>query len=416
MPVVISTAESLPIQCDTDSNGTSAGQPQSTSSSASTTTTKPAVGATVTADIPPESSQQMILLPEPFYPIKSCLSSKSLFVDDDDVDNNGINATRSVPSSPKMKKSVSFHKIKIREHERTISDNPSVSSGIGLGIGWESIDSLQCSVDEWEIYRPPRRTKSNLIIPQYLRTQILRNECEITDKQINDSLKQIAAIKVSRNKASKDPVVESPNNHIPDDNTALSTMLLNATVTTPIPRRRSFMGLPRFLRPTKNYHGTNNNNGNNNSALVDMEVEQLMERSLRAEKIRQQQRRDVMNAMQQQKENEERLKEKMERDEENQPRPVESQLPTGTPSTEPFTGHEFNCKNDDPGCTTTTVITEQQHMESSVTDEQHLSCPPTRVMSSPSPFATASTTTTTATTADHYPKDSDELEDEAWEF
>ena len=145
-----------------------------------------------------------------------------------------------------MKKSVSFHKIKIREHERTISDNPSVSCGIGLGIGWESIDSLQCSVDEWEIYRPPRRTKSNLIIPQYLRTQILRNECEITDKQINDSLKQIAAIKVSRNKASKDPVVESPNNHIPDDNTALSTMLLNATVTTPIPRRRSFMGLPRF--------------------------------------------------------------------------------------------------------------------------------------------------------------------------
>jgi hypothetical protein len=187
-------------------------------------------------------------LTETFIPIKSCLSSKNLLGDE---------ATLSQPSQPhssKIKKNVSFHTIEIREHERALSDNPGVSSGPALGIGWNSIDSLQCTVAEWEEHRPPRRSKSNLVIPAYLREQILRDECNITNDEINQSLRQTTRIKVSRIHASKETVPTATKDH----------------ETRP---RLYLKGWSKFLKPSE-------------SNAIDKQVELLLEQSIQAERKR----------------------------------------------------------------------------------------------------------------------------------
>ena len=377
-----------------------------------TTTTTLLLPAVVSSGgAPPESSQHpsqqpplpIMILPEQLYPIKSCLSHKNLFLEEEeegDDSNYNLHWITNIPPSPKMKKSVSFHHIEIREHERTISDNPSVSSGIGLGIGWESIDSLQCSVDEWEIYRPPRRSKSNLLIPSQLREQILRNECDITQGQINDSIKQITRIKQSRNQASKDPVpvVPSSSNN-DDDNSSSNTLRRNGITdtvssssnsnTTLIPRRRSFMGLSRLLRPSKHH---NHHQQQHQSMLVDMEVEQLMERSIRAEQIRQQQRLAYITALQKKQQEEEE----------------DEQVKHGTKEHEPMDATLPEQKNND-----TTTMTEPPPMLLP-TSPSHLNAPPR--LSSPSPFATTQTTTMVPPEHCHDRKSPEETEEEAWEF
>jgi hypothetical protein len=198
-------------------------------------------------------------LREPFIPIKSCLSSKSLSTDA----HESLNQRK-----PLIRKNVSFHTIEFREHERTLSDHPSVSSGPAVGIGWSSMDSLQCSVAEYEEYRPPRRTKSNLVMPAHIREHILRNECQISQQEINQSLSQTTRIKISRNLASRDTEEE------------------------PRPPRL-FQAFSKFRKGTAE------------SNAVDKQVELLLEQSLRAERIRKEQRESYQLALQKQLQEEE---------------------------------------------------------------------------------------------------------------
>eukprot|EP00540_Astrosyne_radiata_P023485 CAMPEP_0116863062 /NCGR_PEP_ID=MMETSP0418-20121206/23997_1 /TAXON_ID=1158023 /ORGANISM="Astrosyne radiata, Strain 13vi08-1A" /LENGTH=481 /DNA_ID=CAMNT_0004498009 /DNA_START=21 /DNA_END=1466 /DNA_ORIENTATION=- len=55
---------------------------------------------------------------------------------------------------------VSFTKLQIREYERTLGDNPCVSSGPPISLGWShNLDEVEVNVDEFESERPPRRPR-----------------------------------------------------------------------------------------------------------------------------------------------------------------------------------------------------------------------------------------------------------------
>ena len=97
------------------------------------------------------------------------------------------NASRRSPSppsapsedlSPRMRKSVSFHVIEIRQYERQPGDNPCVSRGAPLSIGWNHVDSDVVSLDEYEgqfgVSRT-RRGRQQLALSHVERERLLHN-------------------------------------------------------------------------------------------------------------------------------------------------------------------------------------------------------------------------------------------------
>lgn len=71
--------------------------------------------------------------------------------------------------------SVSFKNVEIREYPITIGDNPSVSTGPPITIGWEPQDEQVADIDEYESHRPIRRQSSEMAVPKVLREDIILN-------------------------------------------------------------------------------------------------------------------------------------------------------------------------------------------------------------------------------------------------
>jgi hypothetical protein len=122
------------------------------------------------------------IVEENFVPLKSCLSV-------------GKNLSH-------MKKNVSFHTIEIREHARALGDNPSVSSGPALSVGWASVNSMHLLVEDYEQHRPPRRCRSSLAVPRKVREQMLRDE-GVTRTEMEAANRTTTRIKQSRNQAAR---------------------------------------------------------------------------------------------------------------------------------------------------------------------------------------------------------------------
>jgi hypothetical protein len=91
-----------------------------------------------------------------------------------------------------MKKSVSFHKLTIREYSQVPEINPSVSSGPPIGLGWDV--ELEGSVDiaKYEEFRPPRRSRSELNIPASVRKTMLCQEHSLAEVNRATKLSNIA--------------------------------------------------------------------------------------------------------------------------------------------------------------------------------------------------------------------------------
>lgn len=56
-------------------------------------------------------------------------------------------------SSPTLNRQVSFSKIQVREHKRTIGDNPSCAYGTPISLDWECLQWDDVSLDEYEARR-----------------------------------------------------------------------------------------------------------------------------------------------------------------------------------------------------------------------------------------------------------------------
>jgi hypothetical protein len=124
-----------------------------------------------------------VTVPEPKQPIpikyssfpsekslKSCLRSIT-----------ATTRTNATESTHPFKKSVSFHKLIIREYSQIPDINPSVSSGPPIGLGWDYEVKCFLDITDYEEHRPPRRSRSQLNIPATVRHKMLRETFSIQD-------------------------------------------------------------------------------------------------------------------------------------------------------------------------------------------------------------------------------------------
>ena len=67
-------------------------------------------------------------------------------------------------SSNGTKRSISFTTLEISEYPVTVGDNPAVPNGVPLQLDWEhNSESTQVlDVEQYEMYRPEQRTKSEM--------------------------------------------------------------------------------------------------------------------------------------------------------------------------------------------------------------------------------------------------------------
>ena len=94
---------------------------------------------------------------------------------------------------------VTFGRVHIRLYERILCDNPAVTSGPPLGIGWNyKAYKRTFVVDEWEELRAPGRRKYNeMLMPRTDREALL---CKLgyTQKEIASSVRTILRVKTRR--------------------------------------------------------------------------------------------------------------------------------------------------------------------------------------------------------------------------
>ena len=99
----------------------------------------------------------------------------------------------------KEKPSVKFHAVHVRYYERILSDNPAVTAGPSVGLGWTyKYAPKTYHIDEWEDMRGrSRRSLEQLILPRYERTTMVI-ELGYSHKQIADVIRKSLRIKHNR--------------------------------------------------------------------------------------------------------------------------------------------------------------------------------------------------------------------------
>eukprot|EP00814_Leptocylindrus_danicus_P004896 CAMPEP_0116022308 /NCGR_PEP_ID=MMETSP0321-20121206/10910_1 /TAXON_ID=163516 /ORGANISM="Leptocylindrus danicus var. danicus, Strain B650" /LENGTH=258 /DNA_ID=CAMNT_0003493355 /DNA_START=96 /DNA_END=872 /DNA_ORIENTATION=- len=81
----------------------------------------------------------------------------------------------STNSRVSVSSNVSFNKVQIREYPVTIGDNPSVSTGPPLSIGWDVQEEYHHDLDDYEDGRGPRRETFQMIVPRKTREDMLKH-------------------------------------------------------------------------------------------------------------------------------------------------------------------------------------------------------------------------------------------------
>ena len=94
---------------------------------------------------------------------------------------------------------VKFHQITIREYNRTLGDNPSVSAGPPIALDWEyNPESEILTIEDYEAQKPQRRRNVELVVPRNLREKLLKFECGFSRRQIAQSVRSVQAVKQNR--------------------------------------------------------------------------------------------------------------------------------------------------------------------------------------------------------------------------
>eukprot|EP00979_Chaetoceros_neogracilis_P018648 scaffold10954_cov267-Chaetoceros_neogracile.AAC.6 len=148
------------------------------------------------------------------------ITHETILISSMSVSSLGKSLSRTIPPTPppptqdtlvlpmskavgKVKRFVSFGDVNIREHERIVGENPCVSSGPALELGWEYCDHSipSQSVDEFEhirTYVTPRLNKSELIVCRMERTKMLRHDFDISKADIASAIRSINRTKADR--------------------------------------------------------------------------------------------------------------------------------------------------------------------------------------------------------------------------
>ena len=94
---------------------------------------------------------------------------------------------------------VTFQNVVVRYYERILTDNPAVTGGPPLGLGWRYKAAPKVyHVNEWEAMRNPyRRSSEQLVLPRDVRTSILL-DLGYSQKEVADMIRQSLRVKNQR--------------------------------------------------------------------------------------------------------------------------------------------------------------------------------------------------------------------------
>jgi len=101
-----------------------------------------------------------------------------------------------------------FSTVEIREYPRLLGDNPSTSAGPPISLQWIYAQAGLVSVDSYELCRPPRRSKGNMIVPKYVREEWLLNE-GYSRRELSEASSAAMKIRKERVASSHDKMAES---------------------------------------------------------------------------------------------------------------------------------------------------------------------------------------------------------------
>eukprot|EP00566_Odontella_aurita_P019712 CAMPEP_0113557134 /NCGR_PEP_ID=MMETSP0015_2-20120614/17625_1 /TAXON_ID=2838 /ORGANISM="Odontella" /LENGTH=294 /DNA_ID=CAMNT_0000458531 /DNA_START=337 /DNA_END=1221 /DNA_ORIENTATION=+ /assembly_acc=CAM_ASM_000160 len=91
-----------------------------------------------------------------------------------------------------------FADLQIREYSRAVGDNPSVSAGPPLSMGWEYNEAQTIPLDDYESCRGPRRTSPEMAVPRSIRESLLKNEWGVPRSDIAHAVREVVRTKNRR--------------------------------------------------------------------------------------------------------------------------------------------------------------------------------------------------------------------------
>jgi hypothetical protein len=103
-------------------------------------------------------------------------SQRTYLNEQDEIEEEQPGRKMQTPSSSRPKQSVSFAQVDVRLYDMSTSDNPSVSRGPAIQLGWEYKHELSLSVDDFESTRKPKAVPKTdaLKILEFERVKILQ--------------------------------------------------------------------------------------------------------------------------------------------------------------------------------------------------------------------------------------------------
>jgi hypothetical protein len=96
------------------------------------------------------------------------------------------------------RRGITWDTIEIREYARTVGDNPSCSSGPPIAIDWIHDEPLVIPLEEFEEYRPKRRTYYQLMLGRKERQEMLLEEWGIPEHDVVNAIRRNIKVKNQR--------------------------------------------------------------------------------------------------------------------------------------------------------------------------------------------------------------------------
>jgi hypothetical protein len=122
-----------------------------------------------------------------------------------DTENTGSSSSSSSSSSlildKKIRHSVRFSDVKVREYNRVLGNHPEATNGVPISLGWEFVEGVPTPLSEYESNRPTRRR--NLRLSSLTRKNLLVNVFQVDEKEIIEANNELKRIRKQRDSSNK---------------------------------------------------------------------------------------------------------------------------------------------------------------------------------------------------------------------
>ena len=131
-------------------------------------------------------------------PLRGVIKTGSSLSNKPPISDTSMSTESDEMDGPKAMRRCSFSCVDIREHERIAGDNPCVSSGVPLSIGWGYHQHQSLALDNYELNKGPPRDKIEMLVPAEVRKSMLRDEFGVSVKEINMAVREANITRLQR--------------------------------------------------------------------------------------------------------------------------------------------------------------------------------------------------------------------------